>query len=566
MADAVTAEQFFLGLLAGTTKDTGVLFWSPAGKSEQAFIKNGRLVVPSAVKKKLIDWYFHVCPVRLAKLPSRFAQRPKNERTSSSPRPNEKEVDWLAALWLDIDLPSPARKKSNLPPTAEEIEYIVAETCPPPTVIVNSGWGLHFYWFLEKPIDLTLENNRAYAKAISFTFHEQVKSTFQANGYELDSVFDLARVMRVPYTQNFKVKEEPRRAAIQSAALSCVYPITALVDVDALLTVPHTMVSQTPLPVVGFKPQEISSEVMALLLGNELFRATWEKKRALGETENKNVTPLNDTSPSAYEFSLISQAIRMGVTRPELLFSLCLNWRARHKIDDKTFSSGALREDYYHRSIERAQSTIHMLNKDLSFEDDPLKILGAVSQLVGVEIKRVVREIGDEKGAQYVLLTEHGRINIGSASSLLSMMTVRTSLFDTLGLLMEKHKVAVWDGVALGLRQIAEDVVIAQDPVEFAKEIILDYLVSINEKLGEITDDRFAESLKSEPLLKDEIVYIRLESLILAVEHRHLRLPWVGYFGRALEDMGWASAQSRFGKRVLRVWSISYVDFRRLLE
>jgi len=69
----------------------------------------------------------------------------------------KKEIMAISAFVLDVDYFNPkAHKAQNLPKNLDEADPILF---PPgtldPSAIINSGNGGHFYWFFDKPIELT---------------------------------------------------------------------------------------------------------------------------------------------------------------------------------------------------------------------------------------------------------------------------------------------------------------------------------------------------------------------------------------------------------------------------
>lgn len=105
----------------------------------------------------------------------------------------------IGALWLDVDVAGPGHAAANLPATMSEAIAWVYETAPvPPSALVASGGGLHVWWLLEEHL----------AAADAVVLLDRHKTWWMAKaserGWHLDSVFDLARVMRVPGTTNRK--------------------------------------------------------------------------------------------------------------------------------------------------------------------------------------------------------------------------------------------------------------------------------------------------------------------------------------------------------------------------
>jgi energy-coupling factor transporter ATP-binding protein EcfA2 len=122
----------------------------------------------------------------------------------------KENVKALKAFWLDIDC-GPSKAEIN-PLTKKPDGYIdqragiaaLRTFCksvglPNPT-LVNSGGGIHAYWPLEEEV------SRRDWEPVAERFKEVCKTQ---NFYVDDKVFEVARILRVPGTFNFK-EEEPR--------------------------------------------------------------------------------------------------------------------------------------------------------------------------------------------------------------------------------------------------------------------------------------------------------------------------------------------------------------------
>jgi hypothetical protein len=126
----------------------------------------------------------------------------------------KENVRALKAFWLDIDC-GEAKAQVN-PETGRPDGYInqaaglqaLKEFCsvvglPKPT-LVNSGGGLHVYWPLEEEI------TRAEWEPVAERFKDICRTQ---NFYVDDKVFEVARILRIPGTYNFK-EETPRPVSI----------------------------------------------------------------------------------------------------------------------------------------------------------------------------------------------------------------------------------------------------------------------------------------------------------------------------------------------------------------
>ena len=126
----------------------------------------------------------------------------------------KENVRALKAFWLDIDC---GEAKAQVDPvTGRPDGYIdqvaglaaLKEFCavvglPKPT-LVNSGGGIHVYWVLEEEI------TRAEWEPVAERFQEVCRTQ---NFYVDDKVFEVARVLRIPGTYNFK-EATPRPVSI----------------------------------------------------------------------------------------------------------------------------------------------------------------------------------------------------------------------------------------------------------------------------------------------------------------------------------------------------------------
>lgn len=127
---------------------------------------------------------------------------------SSSSRSKEFEITQLPAFYVDIDYYDPeAHKKANLPPDKEAVLNLLYNAFMQPSMIVHSGRGVHAYWILDKPVDISIENLEEI-KNINRSIHAIILDKAKQNRWTIDSVFDLSRILRVPGTINRKGKTD----------------------------------------------------------------------------------------------------------------------------------------------------------------------------------------------------------------------------------------------------------------------------------------------------------------------------------------------------------------------
>lgn len=110
----------------------------------------------------------------------------------------------LNCLYLDIDFGDLAHKKHSLFNNEKEVLKHLNRFNLNPTLIVNSGHGLHLYFFLKETILLSNEN------------HDIIESLTKELGiiFGGDSTHNIDRILRVPYTFNRKDPDNPKMCMI----------------------------------------------------------------------------------------------------------------------------------------------------------------------------------------------------------------------------------------------------------------------------------------------------------------------------------------------------------------
>ena len=104
----------------------------------------------------------------------------------------------LNCLFLDIDCGNIGHKNASLfPDTETALNFIENLFFPKPSIIVNSGHGLHLYWLLKNEVYLNPQNINKLEGLM-----KEMAVIFGA-----DSTQDVSRVFRLPFTNNCKETE-----------------------------------------------------------------------------------------------------------------------------------------------------------------------------------------------------------------------------------------------------------------------------------------------------------------------------------------------------------------------
>jgi replicative DNA helicase len=141
---------------------------------------------------------------------------PKNARGEPKPPAEVRaQLGCIAAincLFAEYDAKDFADDKSAAYAKVESLD-------PPPSAVVDSGGGYHLYWLLDSPFLLASADDRERARKLQAAWVRLVDSDPQSK--------DLARVLRVPGTQNYKYTP-PRPVEIVRADFDRLYAIDEL--------------------------------------------------------------------------------------------------------------------------------------------------------------------------------------------------------------------------------------------------------------------------------------------------------------------------------------------------
>lgn len=129
----------------------------------------------------------------------------RNKVLPNGQRGSEKDILGITARYADIDVKGDAHAQTFLPSSVIEATDFLHGLKIKPSVIVNSGNGIHGYWLLDKPFIIETEDDRKHISAIFKGFGKYVNGEAKKHGWKIDSVYDLARILRIPGTINHKL-------------------------------------------------------------------------------------------------------------------------------------------------------------------------------------------------------------------------------------------------------------------------------------------------------------------------------------------------------------------------
>ena len=137
-------------------------------------------------------------------------------RGKPSGRGKAEDVAAIGALWADIDFCAGPHCGKPLPAGIEDAKRILDRIELAPSMLIDSGHGLHAYWLLKRPWIFAGADDNAHAASLTKGWHGLVCAAARELGWSLENLGDLARVLRLPGTLNHN-GDEP----VEVRVLSC---------------------------------------------------------------------------------------------------------------------------------------------------------------------------------------------------------------------------------------------------------------------------------------------------------------------------------------------------------
>jgi hypothetical protein len=235
-----------------------------------------------------------------------------SRRMDGSRRSPVSERCALAGLWLELDVNGgPDEKTGAAPDKADALT--VAHALLEPTLLIDSGYGIHAWWLLHAPWRFATTGDQQQAATASAQWQTLHRTRAQAHGWTVDSTHDLARLLRVPGTANAKDRDHP-------------VPVTVLVadgpryERHELLRLAATAghVRSSRLPDMG-RPVDVTArnvteppgKLEALAFNSPEFAAALRHDPALA-------VRWDNASLSGWDLSLASQAAHAGWADQEI--------------------------------------------------------------------------------------------------------------------------------------------------------------------------------------------------------------------------------------------------------
>lgn len=378
------------------------------------------------------------------------------DRCGERGRASAIDVCWIPGAWIDIDVAGEAHEKSNLPPDFETAWRILDECAYPPSLVVHTGGGLHAYWLVEGGLYFETEAEQREGRALVEGWQRHLMTVaHELGGYQLDSTYSLAQLLRVPGTLNHKY-EVARDVTIERAD-GPIY--NGVADLGAYAVAEPSSLNKTEGP-AGGAVVEAQIEVS----GAELTMDDMDSLRAnLDDFDDMwyHRTPLGDGSLSAYDLSLANMAARAGFSDAKI--ADLIHHHRRYHQDPKDKGS---REDYLRRTIAKArEGQVPMAAPEsASKAEDREQLLALISSRLRMNIESIYHYTDDS----WEFHLEEGQIpspddtgwvttvEVGSSDTLMSPSRFHRVWFSQTQKMLDRFKQAQWDDVVAAISAVAE--------------------------------------------------------------------------------------------------------------
>jgi hypothetical protein len=365
------------------------------------------------------------------------------------------EVAGIFGLWADLDLKSEAHSKSALPATVEDALKILPEQLPP-TFVVRTGNGAHAWWLFREPLIFESEEERRDAGNLALRWQSLLRANAAARGWAFDRLADLARVLRVPGTQNCKDPANLKPVSIHSQTGRRYNPsdfVECLEGQGIPKVEEQDRTSRAWKEESADKSLSVNSnaavpdDLLNRYMADPRFKKTWLRQRE----------DLKDQSQSGYDLALANFGLDARLSEQQVI-DLMIHHRRIHGKQQRT------RLDYFLRTISKASKRNDNPAPGRSFEgagedgghpspqtkpDSPTAralLCDQISNVVGVRLLRIVKIDGQEP--TYRLELEAAKIGFPSVDKLVGQQSFRMKIASAVDHLVPRIPPKVWDRVA----------------------------------------------------------------------------------------------------------------------
>ena len=348
----------------------------------------------------------------------------------------QKDVRGIGCIHVDIDYGESGHNKSNLPPD-QNTAIEIAELIVPPSIIVESGHGIHGYYLFKQYQTNDIDRIRRLQKLFQQT-------TNHLSNYEIDMTHDVSRILRVPGSNNCKNPEEIKQAYVlvdNSQLRYTVEDLEQTVDKMACKKIKRQPVSQ-PLPFKKIDDPNYTGK--SILYAEDLTDD--EKYRKLNDRLELNPSrelsskkfmtlmevfdpefsalyhhtkklPHDNNSCSGYDLALANMAAKVDFNEQEIADLLIMH-RQSNNAEQMKFTHPY----YYGRTIFKAMlaaetQAVKQKTKQPDNKQSPTVKLArqVIRTALGINVHQIIKYPSDPEPIFFLKLTPDGReIKLGN--------------------------------------------------------------------------------------------------------------------------------------------------------
>jgi hypothetical protein len=187
--------------------------------------------VPALPETGGTNWYFNVHPTTMIPLSNARGE----PRLPMYVRSQKRYIAAVNCLFAEFDVKDYGDKASIM-------QHLRGLPVPYPSILIDSGGGMHAYWLLRQPFMIDCDDQREAARIIQYLWVDTVQGDPGAK--------DLTRVLRLPGSLNHKY-DPPRPVVYLACDLERSYPLQVLTA--------HLPAVRESLPRLRPEPRRVSS-------------------------------------------------------------------------------------------------------------------------------------------------------------------------------------------------------------------------------------------------------------------------------------------------------------------
>lgn len=572
MPDEQHEAVAFLTRLWGGPKMPADLFFSlwyrsASGKPAGSFsAQHWKGVEASVITNRRHDGYLNACATE--------KKPPKGRATAAT-------AAAIPGLWLDLDVNGGPENRTGYAPT-REAAITLSERIFRPSVLIDSGYGVQAWWLFPEPWIFQDDDDRDAAADLA---ERWVESHRRLTDWKLDSVGDLARLMRLPGTLNHKGSEQ--------APVSTIRLTGEAIPRDRLATKAAARTAgarSTPrAAAVAAAATELADLPGPADVNHQALMAAFEASIEFARTyKREKWAKTSRWSDSEFDLAIISTLTGSGMAlRPAVASTM----ESRRKYGDAEKGDKITRLDYWQRTVAKALNGRDVAadkeaQEELAVElshvaaepaavgpsqpEDVTKrwaIFNKALGLTGQQRAVAWRQYGtDPDTARQVLILASGlEVPLGTAMSLMNQAKTRSAMLVVGRIPIRNTKQGIWLDAWNAVLPLRLD---EEESEQVRDQLALHWVAGAIERGGvEIDTEHFAGALaERRPVLKDGRIHVATSHLGQYLRSQRIRpdvrdtdLPPL--LTAAGFEVGKLSYQKADGKRSsASYWSIAQDD------